>query len=510
MKVVLSAVPLLDEVSGALVPIAMYARKVAPPLGVYLLKAELLRHGHEVRVLDLISEGGVDLSAHGELLAGADLIGVGSTSFSWPTARSFIEQAKRHAPEVPLVLGGIHATMFDSHVLRTTRADFVVRGEGELGLVELCEALAGQRPLEQVTSLTWKTPEGELRRNEVLRSVDLDRMPAPDYSDLPAASYQGVSIESSRGCAFDYIFCSTNYRKTYRAMDPVGFVDKLEASLPFLERTTQGSLHIIDDEFSLNVKRATQVVDEIVARGLSPRLVFDSRANDIARDEFIDKVAPLIGRFLLGAECGYDEGLRRIGKGTTTDLLERAAARLNANGVAHLADFSFVIGFPWESREDVLNTISFASTLMVRHGVNILLQWYVQIPGSRLWEEQREEGIVHEALYDEFGLFRNPYLFRSGVRNFGLDDFYEVSELVASLKRVHALSGTSRGNQIEYAHPLAIRRYFPRHEGRERERTGLNSLREVGPEALRKLRRKNREAARREPSDHVLTNADPR
>ena len=78
-------------------------------------------------------------------------------------------------------------------------------------------------------------------------------------------------------------------------------------------------------------------------------------------------------------------------------------------GIAGLSDFSFVIGLPWESYNDAIKTINSASQLQIKYGVNVLMQWYMQVPGSRLWEEQKKLGIVNEAIYDEFGIFRNLY-----------------------------------------------------------------------------------------------------
>ena len=60
--------------------------------------------------------------------------------------------------------------------------------------------------------------------------------------------YKGLSIESSRGCAFDCSFCSTSYRKTWSGMPAEKFVDRLEEMLPQVERTQLGMIHVIDDE----------------------------------------------------------------------------------------------------------------------------------------------------------------------------------------------------------------------------------------------------------------------
>lgn len=135
---------------------------------------------------------------------------------------------------------------------------------------------------------------------------------------------------------------------------------------------------------------------------------------------------------LIGAECGYDEGLRRINKGCTTKVLERAAGILNGVGLARQVVFSFVIGFPFETRDDCIKTIEFASNLLVKYNVRIYLQWYNTIPGSILWDELAAKGLVDISMYDDFGFFSNPHLFRSGVQ-LPLEDIKELSDIIQSL-----------------------------------------------------------------------------
>jgi radical SAM superfamily enzyme YgiQ (UPF0313 family) len=135
-------------------------------------------------------------------------------------------------------------------------------------------------------------------------------------------------------------------------------------------------VHVIDDEFSMNPRRATEIARLIRQRGLKPRLVYDSRATDLLWDGFVENIADFTCQFLVGAECGYDEGLKRIGKGTTCDILEAAASKLAQYGISDRADFSFILGLPWESRIEVERTIRFAMHLYGNYNVRILLQWY--------------------------------------------------------------------------------------------------------------------------------------
>jgi anaerobic magnesium-protoporphyrin IX monomethyl ester cyclase len=488
MKVVLIAPPIMDFISSddELRPIAMDAVRECPPYGIYLLQAVLRAAGHDVVVADMISVGTSMIERWTADIADCGLIGIGATSMSWPTVEHVGRQVRRLRSDVPIVLGGIHPTMFDKYVLSKEGYQFVIRGEGELALPALCRALETGSDFSTVPNLTWKAKDGSIVRNAIGPKIDKDelgRFPVPDYSSLPEGAYKGLAIESSRGCAFDCSFCSTSYRKSWRGIQPELFIDRVASIMNHLQRTCFKTVHIIDDEFSMNPKRAIQIVEVLRRRGLSPRLVYDSRATDLLFPGYAESIAEYTHQFLIGAECGYDDGLARIGKGTTCEILEGAAKKLNQLGIADRSDFSFVLGFPWECQADVKRTIAFAMHLYATYGVRILLQWYCQIPGSRLWEEDRARGLVNEAMYDEFGFFRNLYLFRSGVK-LTPNEIYEIADIVGQLRGLSFMR--DRRSMIEHSMPAPIATAFPRDLLDERT-TGLSSLREVARPSLVKV-----------------------
>jgi len=480
MKVILIAPPLMDYINGVLTPIAMDAVRACPPYGVFLLAKVLQQEGHDVTIIDLIAQGSKNLDIHWPLIASCHLVGISTTSLSWPTARNCINDIRKYRPDVPIVLGGIHATMFDKYILATTAANYCIRGEGEVALKLLCRVLEYGGDLRVVPNLSVKLPDGKIVRTELgpkLTPEEMALFPVPDYSQIPVGSYSGLGIESSRGCPFDCLFCSTSYRKSWRGIAPKAFVDRVEQIMPYIGNTLTGSLQVIDDEFSIQHDRTIEICNEFGRRNIAPKLVFDSRANDLLNEDYLEALAPYALQFLIGAECGYDEGLTRVGKGTTCQNLEKAARNLDKYGLAGKADFSFILGLPWETREDVFKTVQFAAHLYSTYGVRVLLQWFCQIPGSRIWEEERRQGVVHEAQYDDYGFFRNLYLFRSGVK-LTPDEIYEITEITTALSRLSQIH-TPEKRMVEYANPETIATYYPKLEPELIENTGLASLYEV-------------------------------
>ena len=435
MKVLLLSVPLMDQVGEYLVPIAMDRIRTNPPLGIYWLAGLLRERGHDVAVLDLIALGNLD-EAQIKLGAGkADLVGISTNSLNWPTARIVCNLVKQDYPSLPVVLGGIHPGSFPEHVLAACEADYLIRGEGETPLLYLIEALEGKRSFDQVPGLGRRDGQGGVLIQDIdaLSSVEeIAQLPDPAYDLLPAGAYEALSVESARGCRFRCTFCSTKLRGTWRGQSAGDFVDQLERLMPYFEKTKYPVFSFVDDLYTHDIQRVKDITAEILRRDLPVKATIDGRASDLVRAGVIEAIDPLLTHMLVGAECGYDSGLKRIRKGCSTAILEKAAAMLREAEISPNVVFSFIVGFPFERREDCLRTIEFASNLMVKYGVRIYLQWFNTIPGSEMWEElARQTGITID-MYDHFGFFQNERLFRAGVQ-MPLHHIEEISDIVKSI-----------------------------------------------------------------------------
>ncbi len=479
MKITLIASLLLDYVGSTLQPVAMDRSRECPPYGVYLLAAILRQKGHEVVVADLIAQGSLSLAPYEKDIAESSLIGISATTLSWPCALDCIQSIRYKFPESKIVLGGIHGTMFDEYILKTCPVNYIIRGEGEIALPMLVEALEGKRELGEVPSLSIRNGNsiGRTKLHPPILDYELYQFPVADYNHVPLEIYNGLSIESSRGCPFNCSFCSTSYRGSWRGIPPEKFVSRVEQLLPYLKKTQMGNLQIADDEFLAHRDRAKKICKLLIERIPDIRITFDGRANDLLDAALVDILAPISAQFLVGAECGYDEGLRRVGKGTTCDRLERAAAILYKQGISQRCDFSFILGFPWETQNDVMKTIDFACKLYAKYGVRVLLQWYCQMPGSRLWDEAAAAGKVNASLYDNYGFFGDRYLLFSGIQLTPIE-IWEISERVAVIQ---ALARVNHINEemIAYEVPQAILEGFKRPALAEGSATALRNLTEL-------------------------------
>jgi radical SAM superfamily enzyme YgiQ (UPF0313 family) len=472
MKIVLIVTPMMDFNSdGRLEPIEMDKLRANPNYGMYLLAAVLKNQGYQVVILDLIARGSLDITAFEDDIADSSLVAIGGTSFSWPSVCDVIAMIRQIRKDVPIVLGGIHPTMFDRYLLRKLPVQYIIRGESEVALPSLCARLIHKQELTRVPNLSWLNDDGQIICNPVAPGIsgeELGALPVPDYDRIPLRTYHYLPIESSRGCLHDCSFCSTPYRRSWRFIAPEIFVDRLAETMKFLHRTVSGQIQIVDDEFSINPERAMKIAALIKEKGLKPSLRFCSRVKDVLVDGFAAQIAGVTGNIFLGAECGYDEGLTYAGKGITCKHIELAARRLQEHGINGKATFSFIIGLPWETKRDVERTVRFVFYLIDHFGITVTIQWYIQIPGSHLWHQARKDQLFNEAMYDNYNFIHNAYMFR-GELQLKPTEIWEINDMILNYPNPA---------MITYNTPEALIRYFPK-ELFDEEGNDLANLREL-------------------------------
>ena len=180
--------------------------------------------------------------------SGAFLIGISSLFTAYSDMATATAAAVRKAcPHTHIVMGGHHPTALPEAVMGHEAIDFVLRGDGEVGMPLLAGALRHGRGFEDVPGLVWRRPEGGLNVQPPAVAADLDRLPVPAFDLIDWRHYQragrgSLSLSASRGCPLHCTYCAVNaashhgYRrrsvaaiveelKAARECHPIGFID---------------------------------------------------------------------------------------------------------------------------------------------------------------------------------------------------------------------------------------------------------------------------------------------
>ena len=327
-----------------------------PRLGLPLIGAALKAAGHDVRIYcpqaAPIDRGDV---------ASADLVGISTTTSTAPTAYALADELR--AAGLPLIIGGPHPTFVPDDAM--PHADYVARGEGGDGLMlELIEALAGERELESIRGLSfWR--DGRPVHNELReRCADLDSLPMPDLSLIVGSErMRETPIMTSLGCPFDCTFCTVTmmFGRKYRMRSPESVIAELEATKP-------SSVFFYDDNFAADKRRLKKLLQMMIDRGITPKWQAQVRT-DVARDEELLTLMQRSGchRLALGFESVDQATLDSYAKSQTVEDITSAIAALHRHGI-HVHGM-FVVGADSDTAHTASNTVAFAK----RYGIDSLM-----------------------------------------------------------------------------------------------------------------------------------------
>jgi len=280
MKILLINPPLLIDESRYL------PRRPSYPfehLGLGYLASYLRRHGHEVVIKDAYLAGQDADEFFPEIASiPADLIGFSATHGFMTSAVDLVRRFRENGFDGHITFGGYLPTFMPEALLRDfPEIDSIVRGEGELTLLDLVEKLGKPSSWDTIGNLTYRDAEGNIRSNPPRPLIeDLDELPFPARDTLPdlMTMQDYGSICSSRGCYGKCTFCSIHsfYGKSpgtsWRGRSAKSVVDELEklAADWNLEKFA-----FPDDNFlgagRKGNTRAMNVAKEILSRGLTAR-----------------------------------------------------------------------------------------------------------------------------------------------------------------------------------------------------------------------------------------------
>jgi anaerobic magnesium-protoporphyrin IX monomethyl ester cyclase len=364
-----------------------------PPLGISYIAASLQQAGHEVHLIDCTFLDKKE--ALGKALAAkAEVVGIYCMVTMFDECAWFAQQLRAHCRL--LVAGGPLPTCDPEPFLE--HFDVVVKGEGERTMPELLRAYEEGGDLSRLAGIVYQvrtdlssagkinyTPEREFTK-------ELDQIPFPARALLPNEEYirygrkkYGASITtvmSTRGCPYKCEFCSNMvFGGSYRERSPQNVVDEIEAALEIgYER-----ISFADDVFTMKKERVIKICQEIRQRDLHLQWECLGRVDALDYPTALEMKASGCTRIFFGIESGNDRILELMNKKITTDEARQAVHAAHRAGL-QVGAF-FIIGYPGDTNDTVLETLHFANSLPLDY---LGLSMPYPLPGTDLYKRTRE------------------------------------------------------------------------------------------------------------------------
>jgi radical SAM superfamily enzyme YgiQ (UPF0313 family) len=382
------------------------------PLGLEYVAAALESRGHRAMVVDLRFGASVEraLARYRPGLVGVACMHSLEIDDSLDVAR----QVRRASPDVFLMLGGHSAAAFPGP-LKCPEVNAIAIGDGERVAVDVVEALARGRSLQDVPGLLVNTNDGFVATPEA-EPVSLDEVPLPARHAV-AAGYRHYAclqyrptwlVETARGCPFRCSFCSVwpLYQRSYR-LRSVDAVCRDFASVG-------AHVFVADDLFWHRADRSRELATELRRRGVRKEWVLVQSRTDLVANqpELLEAWRPFASRIdiFFGLEAATDGNLDGLTKDTTVASTIEAikVAREYGYGVTG----NFVIDPEWDETDFQRLWAFVDEHRLHRAGYTIL----TPLPGTPYYESVRER--IRATEWSQFDMSHLLWEPKLGARRF--------------------------------------------------------------------------------------------
>lgn len=244
---------------------------------------------------------------------------------------------KRVRPDIVVIIGGPEVSHEWEETEIFAAADYLVRGEGEVALRDLCRALcSGERPTEKVI------PGGLPLLSDLC-------WPYPYYSDFDLEHGRMVYVEASRGCPFQCHFCLSSLDRSVRAFD----LDELLSQLDRLIERGVLQFKFVDRTFNLKATTSVRILSFFLERYRQGMFLHFEMIPDRLPAQLrpvISSFPPGVLQFEVGIQSFDPEVCNRIGRRQKFPAITENLTFLREESGVHVhADL--IAGLPGEGME---------------------------------------------------------------------------------------------------------------------------------------------------------------
>lgn len=341
------------------------------PLGLMYIASSIRQAGFDVKINDLsgVPQGQLDVGY-------ADIYGLTTYTTSLEVNRKIAELCKQRNPNCKVVLGGAHPTHAGYECLAGGNFDIVVRGEGELAMIDIIRDYPNNK---------------EFYERPLDRNLDLYPDPARDLVDNDSYSRNllgGKSqiILTSRGCPFRCAFCAlAKHHKVVKRRSVGRVVEEIKRVIRDYNCRV---FKFADDIFTMSKTRVEKLCEMLEPLGIQFRI--DTRVGMDTREDYEMLYRAGCRMIVFGIESGSQRLLDAMNKQTTVEQGLQAIKWAKETGLIVRAFFMF--GFPGEDKQTIEETKEF---IRVAKPDQFFISTFVPYPSTDVWSNPQKYGVTH-------------------------------------------------------------------------------------------------------------------
>jgi len=380
------------------------------PLSLLCLAGPLLQAGFEVKLVDNLLFPNFE---HAILRETKDALLLGISVLTGPhigAAVRISKAVKKQNPTLPIVFGGWHASLATQQTLREPFVDAIVRGQGELTLLEVAQRLRDGQDLHGCRGVSFKDHDGKIVQEPERPVADINTLPAPAYHLADPGIYAATSgtrqlaYTSSVGCPYQCNYCTDQvfYKRRFNAYRVDRVVNDLADLVP---RYKIEHVPFFDSNFLVDRKRAVAIANGIIASGVKFQWDFQTSTDFLAlmsEDDVRALAESGVRHIGFGTESASQEVLVLMNKRFQhVDQMFETARKTNLAGI-HIV-FNIILGYPGESEGQRQQTFRVMSDIAREYpNVSFSPNIFTPYPGIPIWPQLREMGVREPQSLEEW------------------------------------------------------------------------------------------------------------
>ncbi len=393
-------------------------------LGLNYLAAFIRKNGYYIDVLDAnfyLKKLSYEQIIQFTIKNKYDIVGLPVYTPIFSTSIDIAKRIKEANSRIKIIFGGHHVTFSHKDILENFPfVDIIVRGEGEITLLELINKIKDKQALGEIKGITYRNEEKIIENSSMPLIEDLDTLPFPirqrDYYDVQSEGEKTANLITSRGCPYRCSFCSVRYfyksqpGKNYRMRSPSNVVDEI---IGLVNNFKINHIAFLGDNIFINPEYLIEIADTLLSKGIFLTFSLIARADQVVQHQ--EYISILKQRGLRDIEIGIESGsqavLNRFCKDITVEENRQAIDILKKNDIKIKVDF--IMFDPQTSIEDLRKNIK----LLKGFGIvpfffddfaRIMLYSQLSLyPGTLYYEKMRKAGKLKGSIFTPRYEFEN-------------------------------------------------------------------------------------------------------
>jgi len=339
---------------------------------------------------------------------------VGLTSYSGKMIAHALEISEfiKEQSKVPVVWGGVHASLLPEQTLKNRYIDIVVQGEGEVTFLELARALEKGKSLEGLEGV-WFKCNGEIYRNPPRPFLNLNELPEVPYHLVDVHRYMPVyrhrpsmPLQTSRGCICKCSYCINSIYR-YSEWRPLTAENTIKKLKYLVSKFQVNSIYIIDDNFFVDLERVKKIAQGIINENLNIEWYVQGGPDFNSAEKIGDDLLGLLEKSgCVKISCGIESGSPRIREMINKDGSLEVIGKINRKFSKYniLVYYTFMTGLPGETIIDLKRTIRFLFKLLKenKNARSWPIHAFIPYPATPLTQSLNEAGYKLPSTLEEW------------------------------------------------------------------------------------------------------------